>query len=204
MCTSRLSNSLWAATVLFASLSLAAEPAPTKPSSDKQVPTDIRSQKMTVRNQESKAIFEGSVVLTKGALVVHSDTMVVLFKQGDQVQPGKAEANGKEHKARVETGGDKSKTGGAGDLPVISNRSVSQIEALGRVLIEKAESRATCSKAIYYHDEDKIVLTGNPIAWQKGAKVTGKRITMYLAEDRSVVEGESRVLIRPEGKEGGE
>jgi len=203
MCTSRLSNSLSAATVLFASLCLAAEPAPTRPSSDKQVPTDIHSQKMTVRNQESKAIFEGAVVLTKGALVVHSDTMVVLFKQGDQVQPGKPKTDDKARKARPKPGGERSKTDGAGDLPVISNRSVSQIEALGRVLIEKAESRATCSKAVYYQDEDKIVLTGNPIAWQKGAKVTGKRITMYLAEDRSVVEGESRVLIHPDGSGGG-
>jgi len=41
-------------------------------------------------------------------------------------------------------------------------------------------------------------LTGDPVAWQKGTRVTGQKITMYLAEDRSVVEGGSKVLIDQE------
>jgi lipopolysaccharide export system protein LptA len=73
------------------------------------------------------------------------------------------------------------------------------IEATGRVLIEKDDGRATCRKAVYHGDEEKIVLTGEPVAWQKGTRVTGKKITMYLAEDRSIVEGGSRVSIQPEG-----
>jgi lipopolysaccharide export system protein LptA len=69
------------------------------------------------------------------------------------------------------------------------------IEATGRVMIEKDEGRATSQKAVYFADEEKIVLTGEPVAWQKGTRVTGQKITMYLAEDRSVVEGGSRVQI---------
>ena len=41
------------------------------------VPTTITSNRMTVRNQDSQAVFEGAVVLTRGSLVVHSDKMVV-------------------------------------------------------------------------------------------------------------------------------
>jgi lipopolysaccharide export system protein LptA len=76
---------------------------------------------------------------------------------------------------------------------------VSLIEATGRVRIVKADGQATCRKAVYHGDEDKIVLTGDPVAWQKGTKVSGEKITMYLAEERSVVEGQSRVMIEPEG-----
>jgi lipopolysaccharide export system protein LptA len=84
-------------------------------------------------------------------------------------------------------------------LPAVSNRSVNKIEATGRVKIEKDSGSATCEKAIYYHDGDKIVLTGDPVAWDKGTRVSGKQITMFLAEDRSVVEGGSHVRIEPDG-----
>ena len=42
-------------------------------------------------------------------------------------------------------------------------------------------------------------LTGDPVAWDKGTRVSGKRITMFLAEDRTVVEGGSHVRIEPDG-----
>jgi lipopolysaccharide export system protein LptA len=84
-------------------------------------------------------------------------------------------------------------------VPAVSNRSVNRIEATGRVKIEKDSGSATCEKAIYYHDGDKIVLTGDPVAWDKGTRVSGKQITMFLAEDRSVVEGGSHVRIESDG-----
>jgi lipopolysaccharide export system protein LptA len=84
-------------------------------------------------------------------------------------------------------------------VPAVSSRSVNRIEATGRVKIEKDSGNATCEKAIYYQDGDKIVLTGDPVAWDKGTRVSGKQITMFLAEDRSVVEGGSHVRIAPDG-----
>jgi lipopolysaccharide export system protein LptA len=166
------------------------EGVPSPPAAPK---TTITASKMTVKNQENKAIFEGTVVLTKGNLVVHSDVMVVFFKpaepSGKSVDGQAAPALGKPEKAGT----------GRDDLPIMSNRSVSMIEATGRVLIEKEDGRATCRKAVYHGAEEKIVLTGEPVAWQKGTRVAGKKITMYLAEDRSIVEGGSHVLIQQEG-----
>lgn len=180
--------------VLAAGLSAhAAEDRSAKPAAASKEPTTITAQKMTVRNQESKAYFEGAVVLTKGALVVHSDTMVVSFKQ-KEASSAKA----------IDTAGDKSDGPARQSKPKTDalagpgSRAVSMVEAMGRVKIEKDGGTATCQKAVYYEEEEKIVLTGEPVAWQKGTRVTGKVITLYLAEDRSVVEGESRVLIEPE------
>jgi len=177
----------------------ATEPSLSKPLSDARNSTTITAKKMTVQNQESKAIFEGAVVLTKGTLVVHSDAMVVSFrpsdqpaaaaKRGDQKTPGSTEVVGAEKGTRT----------GTDTLPIMANRSVSMIEATGQVRIQQADGRATCRKAVYYQDEEKIVLTGDPVAWQKGTRVTGKQITMYLAEERSVVEGGSRVMIENDG-----
>jgi len=195
MYTWKLHSSVCAAVLLWAATAHSAQTGASSPVSAERTNTMITSQKMTVRNQESKAIFEGTVVLTKGTLIVHSDVMVVSFRPSDQ--PASAGKAGNQTAERSKDAGvaDKGTRSGAGELPVLSNRSVSMIEATGRVKIEKAEGRATCRKAIYYEDEEKIVLTGDPVAWQKGTRVTGKKITMYLAEDRSVVEGGSRVLI---------
>jgi len=173
---------------------LSAPPAEGTASPTPSQNTTITASKMTVRNQENKAVFEGTVVLTKGTLVVHSDVMVVFFKPAEP--PG---TKGVET-APLPDPGKPEKAGRArDDLPIMSNRSVSMIEATGRVLIEKEDGRATCRKAVYHGDEEKIVLTGEPVAWQKGTRVTGKKITMFLAEDRSIVEGGSRVMIQQEG-----
>jgi lipopolysaccharide export system protein LptA len=129
--------------------------------------TDITARKITMRNQENKAIFEGNVVLKKGVLVVG--------------------------------GAPKIARKGTEELPTISNRAVSMIEATGKVEIEKADGRATCRKAVYNEEERKIILTGDPIAWQHGTRVSGRKIIMFLDDDRTIVEGESRVMIEPEG-----
>lgn len=164
--------------------------------------TTITSKRMTVKNQESRAIFEGAVVLTRGTLVVHSDVMIVTFQA---VGDGGTDSSRLPSSCRTQGGkpGASSKaTGGAkqGDvLPAVSNRSVCLMEATGHVTIEKDGGRATSQKAVYYVTDKRIVLTGDPVACQRGTRVSGERITMFLDEDRSEVEGGSQVMINPEG-----
>jgi lipopolysaccharide export system protein LptA len=153
---------------------------------------------MTVRNQDSQAIFEETVVLTRGSLIVHSDKMVVLFAPRnhdsslplgsgtDRHESGQNSSARKEHSA----------------VSPMSNRSVQRIEATGdahRVKIKYENGNATCQKAVYFVDREKIVLTGDPIAWERGTRVSGKQITIFMAEERSVVEGGSHVRIEDEG-----
>ncbi len=162
------------------------------------VPTTITSKKMTVRNQDSQAIFEETVVLTRGSLIVHSDKMVVLFTSRnhdsslplgggtDRHESGQNLSAQKEHSA----------------VSPMSNRSVQRIEATGdahRVKIKYENGNATCQNAVYFVDREKIVLTGDPIAWERGTRVSGKQITIFMAEERSVVEGGSHVRIEDEG-----
>jgi lipopolysaccharide export system protein LptA len=175
----------------MASLCESADAALPKGTGEQAVSTTITAKKMTVKNQDSQAVFEGMVVLTRGSLVVHSDRMVVLFRAQDPI------ATDNQKGREVVKGAAPSK--GPDAFPAVSNRSVNKIEATGRVKIEKDTGSATCEKAVYFHDGDKLVLTGDPVAWDKGTRVSGKQITMYLAEDRSVVEGGSHVRIEPDG-----
>ncbi len=175
----------------MASFSESADAALPKGGVEQAVSTTITAKKMTVKNQDSQAVFEGAVVLTRGSLVVYSDHMVVMFHAQDP--PASDSQKGPE----AVKGAAPSK--GPDAMPAVSNRSINRIEATGRVKIEKDSGSATCEKAVYYHDGDKIVLTGDPVAWDKGTRVSGKQITMFLAEDRSVVEGGTHVRIEPEG-----
>lgn len=74
-----------------------------------------------------------------------------------------------------------------------SKYSVEKIVAADSVVIKRPDrGQATAEKAVYYHDSEKIVLTGNPL-FQDGDRVEGggdnTTITLYLKEDRYVVEG---------------
>lgn len=187
--------------VVFGIVSVAhpVEAGVTKGAEASPVSTTITAKKMTVRNQDGQALFEGSVVLTKGTLVVYSDRMIVLFHPSpdtsNAAKPAPGDRNSRESTKSV--GGNR----GAESMPSVSNRSVNRIEAMGNVKIEKENGNATCRKAVYFSDDEKIILTGDPVAWEKGTRVSGRQITMYLAEDRSVVEGGSHVRI--EGEENG-
>lgn len=159
--------------------------------------TNITAKTMTVNNQENQAIFDGSVVLTQGELIVYSDHMVVSFRSSEngRVRTKSGTAASAQSGKPVE----KKQKPGKDAMPTVSDRTISRIEATGRVKIEKQDGRATCQRAVYYEEDKKIVLTGEPVAWQKGTRVTGKQITMFLEEDRSLVEGGSHVTIEGEG-----
>ncbi|MBH0202857.1 MAG: hypothetical protein HP496_11320 [Nitrospira sp.] len=157
------------------------------------VSTTITSKKMTVRNQDSQAIFEDTVVLSRGPLIVHSDKMVVLFtsRNRDLSLPSGGGTDHRNPSARTDHSA----------VSPMSNRSVQRIEATGdahRVKIKYENGNATCQKAVYFVDGEKIVLTGDPIAWERGTRVSGKQITIFMAEERSVVEGGSHVRIEGE------
>ena len=184
---------------LTGSLAHAADPPVSNQASAGQVSTTITSRTMTVNNQENTAIFDGSVVLTRGPLVVHSDHMVVTFHgSGNGTEPRNPAGA---PKPKTISGTIRQTSQGRGPTPTVSDRSIRMLEATGRVKIQKEDGRATCQKAVYYEAEKKIVLTGDPVAWQKGTRVSGKRIIMFFEEDRSVVEGDSQVII--EGEAGG-
>ena len=162
------------------------------------IPTTITARTVTVRKQDSQAVFEGNVVLARGPLLVHSNKMVVLFHaEGQGNGAGPMNSGDATRGAKVQ-GHSVAKSPGA--PPGLSNHSVNRVEAIDHVQIKYAGGNATCQKAVYFSDGDKIVLTGDPVAWEKGTRVSGKQITIYLTEERSVVEGDSRVHIEGESQ----
>lgn len=85
---------------------------------------------------------------------------------------------------------------------------VDRVEALGHVRIVQLNRVGTAEHAVYNNKEGKISLFINPKVYQGKDVVSGKVITYYIGEERSVVTGgpESRVeaVIYPKvrGKDG--
>ncbi len=128
---------------------------------------------MTASSQVNKAVFRENVKMVQEELVVYSDIMIVYFKEN-------------EPHGVSQTGPSSSEN---------SQKEIRVIEAKGHVKITQGESRATCTHALYDKKKEKIILLGSPVVWQEGTRVSGQKITMYLKENRSTVEGGTRVTI---------
>jgi len=83
-------------------------------------------------------------------------------------------------------------------------RELRSVRARGNVRLRKAEVVATGEQADYDAVAGVAVLTGSPKVWRDRDVVAGDKITLYLAEDRSVVEGAKAVIFPPAKQEGGE
>ena len=60
----------------------------------------------------------------------------------------------------------------------------------GNVRIVTSDCKTGTAKRAEYHDlEQRVVLLGNARVWQDDNVVSGDTITIYLSEDRSVVQG---------------
>ena len=67
----------------------------------------------------------------------------------------------------------------------------------GNVRILTRDCRSgTAKRAEYYDAEQRVVLIGNARVWRDENVVTGERITIYLAEDRSLVEGGQQERVK--------
>lgn len=124
------------------------------------IPIKIQSTRLESFNEQRKIIFTGNVVARRAETTIWADQMTVLYRKDDKKTSSKN--SGKE---QVET-----------------------IMAKGHVKITKGNRTATGAEGIYHDAEQTVVLTGNPQVWQDENMVKGDKITVYLAEDRSLVE----------------
>ncbi len=80
---------------------------------------------------------------------------------------------------------------------------IKEIVAIGNVKISQGNRLATSERAVFYNQEQKIILTGQPKVWQGKDMLSGEKITVLLKEDKSFVEsGPERrveVIFYPKG-----
>lgn len=74
---------------------------------------------------------------------------------------------------------------------------VVRIISIGNVKIVTEDCRTgTSRRSEYYDDDQKIVLIGNAKVWEEENVIEGDVITIWLNEDRSVVEGSKQSRVK--------
>jgi len=123
-----------------------------------------------------------------GPVVVDSDSLESMQKEGLSVFKGNVVAkqnNSVQYADRMEVYTD-SKTD-----------RVERVVSTGNVRIITRDCRmGTANRTEYYDAEQRVVLIGNARAWKGSDIVTGERITIFLAEDRSLVEGGKQERVK--------
>lgn len=79
------------------------------------------------------------------------------------------------------------------------NKKVGKIVALGNVKMNKGAQFAESDRLEYFEKDSKIVLTGNPHAWENDNEIFGTKMIFYVDKEIFIVSG-SRVFIYPEEK----
>lgn len=141
-------------------------------------PLHIASDRMEVKQKDKTIMFEGHVLVRQDDLTISGNQMRV-YAAGEKKADKAAES--------------------------VMMDQIDRIEVEGDVRITQREKLATAEKAVYYHQARKIVLMGHPSVSQGQDKVEGRLITLYLAEERSVVEGSEgapvQAVLHPAKKE---
>jgi len=127
---------------------------------DKSETTVIKSKTLEVNDKLKVITFTGDVNAKKGGFILDCQKMLVYYESSPV----------DEKTGDVET-------------------KINKIIAEGQVKINRTQGgMATAEKAVYYQQDEKMVLTGNPKVKQGRDFVEGDRIVLFLKENRSVVE----------------
>ena len=161
---------------------------PEKAKEDRGQPVTVDSDKMERFGKESLVIFTGNVVARQNSSVQYADRMERFGKENLVIFSGNVVArrdNSVQYAERVEVYLDEK-----GDRIL---RTVST----GNVRIITRDCRTGTARRAEYHElEQRVVLMGGARVWQDDNVVSGETITIYLSQDRSVVQAGTQERVK--------
>ncbi len=131
-------------------------------------PIIIHSNTLEFDQEKKLVVFEGKVQAKTEGMVIDCQKMLVYYIGS----PTKKETNAE------------------------SSR-IDKIIALGNVIINRFDGGvARAGKAVFYQNEEKVVLTENPFVQQGPDYIEGQRIIIFLKGGRSIVEGNEKKRVK--------
>ena len=147
-------------------------------------PIHIRSRTLEFFYQEKRVVYHDEVIAVQGDTTLKSDLLTVYYEDAPPTTgatPTKTNTIGESNKETAA----KSEEG----TQTTAKQRIKEIIAEGNVDITTADRRATSKKAVFDEAQRTVVLTGDAHVQELGNWVSGERVTVYLDEKRSVVEG---------------
>lgn len=147
-------------------------------------PIKIVSDRFDLYSDKRIAVFSGNVVVTQEDTIIKSDEFYLQYKEKDAAPKPK----------------EKNTNPG-----LVNVGEIEKIEAKGNVIIRQKDKVVTGNDAIFFYDEQKVIITGDPIMQEGDNIIKGERIIFFLKENRGIVESSSTrrvtATIYPEEKE---
>ena len=130
-------------------------------------PIHIRSRDLEFRYDDKRITYHGDVVVTQGETTLKSDTLIVTYEE-PTTEKGAAQPKPQN---------------------ISSQQQLKEIVAEGNVDITSGDRHATAKKAVFSQATRTVVLSGNAVLQEGENRVAGEKVTVFLDEKRSVVEG---------------
>jgi lipopolysaccharide export system protein LptA len=130
---------------------------------NRKEPITITADTLEYDYKTNVVVYRGEVIAVQGETKVRSDTLTVtLAAQKDAAAP---------------------------DAAAQSSQRLQEVVAIGKVRIDNGTRWATGGRAVFEQGARTLVLTENPVMHDGANEVSGDRVTVFLDENRSVVEG---------------
>jgi lipopolysaccharide export system protein LptA len=150
-----------------------------KSAAKEELPLNITADRLEVDQNQQVITFINKVVARYKDMILYSDTLKIFYQAKSEPASGK-------EKNISKAGTDAT----ASPLGAVGIEKIIRLEAQGKVRIVQGDRVATGDKAIYYTQEEKIVLQGNPQLWRGENSLKGQEIVFYIKDNRAVVVGE--------------
>jgi lipopolysaccharide export system protein LptA len=153
---------------VFASLALAAETESPEGKADSGGPIHITSDKVRSNQNERWVEFVGNVKATQDDGVITADSLKIFYKNSGTATQG------------------------------VSSASVEKMIAQGsvKIVFDDGSKTAAAQKAVYTAQDKVLVLSGgDPTVWSGQDIIRGKKITLFQAENRTLVEGDEKSQV---------
>lgn len=134
------------------------------------LPLTITAGRLEVDHTRQEIAFRDQVVARYKDLILYAD-LVKIFYQAKAAAPEKGKPES--------------------PLETVGIERINLIEALGQVRLVQEDRVATGDQAVYYPQDEKIVLRGNPQLWRGQNSIRGQEITFFIKENRAVVSGQA-------------
>lgn len=163
------------------------------PKIDNKAPIKITSDRMEAHQQARTVIFEGHVMVRQNDLTITAKQLKVIMAQENKDLKSKSKSKPKPRVSQPAT---------ADSSP---QQRIDYIDFKGDVRVTQQDRVATSQEAIYFQKDQKILLEGSPVVTKGKDRIEGRLITIYLKDNRCVVEGgggsQVHAVLFPEKKE---
>jgi len=153
-------------------------------------PIEITSDRLDAFNENKMVVFSGNVIAVQEDKTIYADTLNIFYKKEPDAR-SKAQT-----KPLAKPEAKKNPEAAGGELD--------RIEAVGNVRIVQQNRLVTGDKAVYIQNEQKIIVTGNPVLKEGDNIIKGERVVVLLDENKGIVESSKQkrvtAVINPEDK----